>query len=62
MKSLRCLLAFLLLPLALCAADRGLKVDPDRSYVDVDVSVTVDSFTARLEKYEATFRLDEKGR
>lgn len=52
----------MLLPLALCAADRALKVDPTRSYVDVDVKVTVDSFTARLEKYDAVLRLDEKGR
>lgn len=62
MKSLRLLAALVLLPLVLSAADRGLKIDPARSYVDVDVSVTVDSFTARLEKYDATLRLDEKGR
>lgn len=62
MKILRFLSVCFLLPLAMCAADRALKVDPDRSYVDVDVSVTVDSFTARLEKYEATLLLDEKGR
>ncbi|HEY8995003.1 MAG TPA: YceI family protein [Lacunisphaera sp.] len=62
MKSLRLLFAFVLLPLTLCAVERALKVDPERSYVDVDVSVTVDSFTARLEKYDATLRLDEKGR
>lgn len=62
MKRLRLLAAFALLPLVVCAAERGLKVDPARSYVDVDVSVTVDSFTARLEKYEATLKLDDKGR
>lgn len=62
MKSLRFLVALAVLPLALCAAERALKVDPARSYVDVDVSVTVDSFTARLEKYEAILKLDEKGR
>jgi polyisoprenoid-binding protein YceI len=62
MKSLGLLLAVVLLPLSLCAADRALKVDPARSYVDVDVSVTVDSFTARLEKYDATLKVDEKGR
>jgi polyisoprenoid-binding protein YceI len=62
MKNFRLLAASFLLPLALCAADRALKIDPDRSYVDVDVSVTVDSFTARLEKYEAALKLDEKGR
>src|SRR5690349_15180808 len=62
MKIPRLLAVLVLLPLALCAADRALKVDPARSYVDVDVSVTVDSFTARLEKYDATLKLDEKGR
>jgi len=62
MNSLRLLVALCLLPLALTAADRALKVDPARSYVDVDVSVTVDSFTARLEKYDATLKIDEKGR
>lgn len=62
MKSLPLIATLLLLPLSLLAADRGLKVDPSRSYVDVDVSVTVGSFTARLEKYEAMLRLDEKDR
>ena len=50
MRSILTLL--LLLPLALTAADRSLKVDRARSYVDVDVKATVDSFTARLEAYE----------
>jgi polyisoprenoid-binding protein YceI len=60
MKSFSLFAACLLMPLALFAADRGLKVDPSRSYVDVDVSVTVGSFTARLEKYDAFLRIDEK--
>lgn len=62
MKSLRLVAVLVFLPLALCAAERALKVDPERTYVDVDVSVTVDSFTARLEKFDATLKLDDKGR
>lgn len=60
MRSILALL--LLLPLALAAADRSLKVDPARSYVDVDVKATVDSFTARLEAYELQATVDERGR
>jgi len=62
MKCPRLFAALLLLPLLLGAAERGLKVDRTRSYVDVDVSVTVGSFTARLENFDTTLRLDEKDR
>jgi polyisoprenoid-binding protein YceI len=62
MRSLRALALLLLLPLALTAADRALKVDRARSYVDVDVKATVDSFTARLEAYELQATVDERGR
>ena len=54
--------ALLLLPLALTAADRSLKVDRARSYVDVDVKATVDSFTARLEAYDLQAVADERDR
>ena len=60
MRSILALL--LLLPLALTAADRSLKVDRARSYVDVDVKATVDSFTARLEAYDLHATVDERGR
>ena len=60
MRSILALL--LLLPLALTAADRSLKVDRARSYVDVDVKATVDSFTARLEAYDLRATVDERGR
>jgi len=52
----------LLLPLALAAADRTLKVDRARSYVDVDVSATMDSFTAHLDVYDLRATVDEKDR
>lgn len=60
MRSILALL--LLLPLALSAADRSLKVDRARSYVDVDVKATVDSFTARLEAYELQAVADDRNR
>jgi len=60
MKSVRLLALFLALPLAALAADRMLKPDPARSYIEVDVSVTMDSFTARLENYDLRMTADEK--
>lgn len=60
MKRLGLLLLFA--PLALCAADRLIKVDSARSYVDVDVKATLGSFTGRLDRYQLTMTADEKGR
>jgi len=63
MKRLRVLATLLiLLPLTLSAADRALKVDPARSYVDVDVSSTTDDFTAHLDAYALRANVDDKGR
>ena len=62
MRSLRPLVLLLLLPLALTAADRALKVDRSRSYIDVDVKATVDSFTAHLDAYDLRATVDEKDR
>lgn len=61
MKCLRLLVASVLLPLALSAADRSLKIDKARSYVDVDVDATV-NFTARLENYDPVFTVDAAGK
>jgi polyisoprenoid-binding protein YceI len=44
------------------AADRALKVDPARSYVDVDVKSTLDNFTAHLDAYALRANVDDKGR
>jgi polyisoprenoid-binding protein YceI len=55
------LLALVLLPLSAAAAGK-LKIDRTRSFVDVDVKATVDSFTGRLENYEAVIGLDEAGK
>jgi len=58
-----CVLAVLaLLSLTLSAAERALKVDPARSYVDVDVKSTVDNFTAHLDAYALRASIDDKGR
>lgn len=62
MRSIRTLALLLLLPLTLAAADRSLKVDRSRSYVDVDVKATIDSFTARLDAYDLRATVDERGR
>lgn len=62
MNRFRLLALLFVLPLALSAADRVLKVDRERSYVDVDVKVTVGDFTARLEAYELTGTVDDKNR
>ena len=58
-----CLLALLLLfsPLALVAAERPLKIDRARTFIDVDVDSTV-NFTAHLDVYETKFTVDNSGR
>ena len=52
MKFLRLLAPLCLLTLVLAAAERPLKVDRSRSFVDVDVDATK-NFTAHLDAYEA---------
>lgn len=44
------------------AADPVLRIDREKSFVDVDVKATVDSFTGRLEKYQAAVATDATGR
>jgi polyisoprenoid-binding protein YceI len=60
MKAPRLVLAAaaLLVAAVLPAAEEPLKIDRERSFVDVDVKATVDSFTGRLEKYQATVTAD----
>ncbi len=60
MKRFRPLLLALLLPLSSFAAERFLKLDREASYVDVDVGVTVGSFTAHLDNYELRATADDK--
>ncbi len=62
MKNFRLLLLALLLPLAALAGERALKVDKERSFVDVDVKATVDSFTGHLDAYEARVIVDDNGK
>lgn len=62
MKSLRLLAPLcLLLPLLAPAAERALKVDRTRSFVDVDVDATK-NFTAHLDAYEARIGVDDNGK
>jgi len=51
----------LVLSPALTAAN-VLKIDPARSFVNVDVKATVGSFTGRLEAYDARLGFDERGK
>jgi polyisoprenoid-binding protein YceI len=60
MKRFRPLVLALLLPLSAFAAERFLKLDPASSYVEVDVGVTIGSFTARLDNYELRATADDK--
>ncbi len=50
-----------LLPLAALAAERPLKIDRSRSFVDVDVDATK-NFTAHLDRYEARVVVDDAGK
>jgi len=62
MKALRLLAPLcLLLPLLAPAADRALKIDRTRSFVDVDVDATK-NFTARLEAYDVQATVDDNGK
>ncbi|MBI2511876.1 MAG: YceI family protein [Opitutae bacterium] len=40
------------------AAERALKLDRSKSYIDVDVKATLDSFTGHLDRYELAVPLD----
>src|SRR5882672_10374623 len=61
MKALRLLTLLLLLPCVLPAAERTLKIDRSRSFVDVDVDATKD-FTAHLDAYDAKVGVDDAGK
>jgi polyisoprenoid-binding protein YceI len=62
MKVVRLLVTSLLLPLAAFAVERSLKIDPTKTFIDVDVKVTVGSFTAHLDAYEAKVSVDDLGK
>jgi polyisoprenoid-binding protein YceI len=61
MKALRLLPLLFLLPCLLTAAERVLKVDHSRSFVDVDVDATK-NFTAHLDAYDARILVDDAGK
>ncbi|MDB6115327.1 MAG: YceI-like domain protein [Lacunisphaera sp.] len=58
----RLLLAAVLFPLTALAAERPLKIDRSKTFVDVDVKATVDSFTAHLDNYDARVMVDDAGK
>ena len=58
MKALRLLTPLLLLPCFLLAAERPLKVDHGKTFVDVDVDATK-NFTAHLDAYDAHVVADD---
>lgn len=69
MKLLRWLPVLALLGIALtraatvdASAERALKLDRSKSYVDVDVKATMHSFVAHLDRYELTLPLDANGK
>ncbi|MBI3884428.1 MAG: YceI family protein [Opitutae bacterium] len=62
MPPLRLVATLLLLPLAALAADRPLKVDRARSFIDVDVQATLHSFTGHLDRYDLSVNADESGK
>ncbi len=61
MQALRFFAAAVFLSAALwsIAAEQPLRIDREKSFVDVDVKATVDSFTGRLDKYQAALTADE---
>ena len=48
--------------LAVTAAERPLKIDRSRSYVEVDVKSTLKNFTAHLDTYEVRVSVDDAGK
>ena len=61
MKALRLLFPLLFLPCVVLAAERTLKIDRSRSFVDVDVDATK-NFTAHLDAYDAKVGVDDLGK
>lgn len=69
MKSPRWFFVFALLAAAFVSgiaadapAERALKLDRSKSYVDVDVKATIGSFTGHLDRYEIAVPLDANGK
>jgi len=61
MKVIHLILALSLLPLAALAAERPLKVDKTRTFIDVDVKATL-NFTGRLDAFDAKVNVDDAGK
>lgn len=62
MKFARLPLLAVLLPVAALAAGATLKLDRERSYVEVDVKTTLKNFTAHLDAYDLSMSTDDTGK
>lgn len=62
MNLARLLPVVFLLPLAVFAAERPLKIDRSRSYIEVDVKTTLKNFTAHLDAYDLKVNVDDTGK
>jgi polyisoprenoid-binding protein YceI len=62
MNYARLLLVAAVLPVAVFAAERPLKIDRSRSYVEVDVKTTLKNFTAHLDTYDLQVNVDDAGK
>ncbi len=62
MKKVTIFIFGLLLPLASWAADHILKIDPTRTFIDIDVKATAGSFTGHLDAYTAVVKTDDAGK
>jgi polyisoprenoid-binding protein YceI len=62
MPPLRRFAPLLLLPGLLLAAPRALKIDRTRTFVDIDVKATVDSFTGHLDAHDTKIVVDDAGK
>lgn len=61
MKVLSLAIVALLLPLSAFAAERSLKIDKSRSFVDVDVDAAI-NFIGHLDAYDAQVKVDDAGK
>ena len=62
MNLIRLFVATLLLPIFAHGTERVLKIDREKSFVDVAVEATAGSFTAHLDQYKADIAVDAAGK
>ena len=62
MKNIVYLIATLWLTLAGGAVEQMLKIDPARSFIDIEVKATAGSFTGHLDRYDAKIKVEPNGK